>query len=304
VFFGRFTAALRVLVPGLAGMSEIPFPTFLAYNFAGGALWGSGFVLLGYAAGAGWRRVERYAGRAAMALLAVVTLSLVVSRLAKDLKRLHRIGDRLAATPPMAWIRRRLPRQASWMRRRLDPWHPTGFPLSFALAVAALAAWAFGGLTQDVVDHDETAKFDPRMARFVLAHRAGWLTASMQVLTWVGSNAVLIPVVVAIGGWFAWRRSDWRPAWRLALVLEGAVALGDIVKPIVARPRPPVADRLMTSSGWAYPSGHATQAVAVFGMAAMVLSAGRPARARALAWATAALVAFVAGASRVYLGVH
>src|SRR5439155_16443077 len=143
--------------------------------------------------------------------------------------------------------------------------------------VAALAAWAFGGLTQDVVDHDETAKFDPRMARFVLAHRAGWLTASMKVLTWVGSTAVLIPVVVAIGAWFAWRRSDWRPAWRLALVLGGAVALGDIVKPIVARPRPPVADRLMITSGWAFPSGHATQAVAVYGMAAIVLSTGRPA---------------------------
>src|SRR5439155_1436610 len=79
VFFGRFTAALRVLVPGLAGMSEIPFPTFLAYNAAGGAVCGSGFVLLGYAGGVGWRRGERYAGRVGLVLLAVITLGLVVS---------------------------------------------------------------------------------------------------------------------------------------------------------------------------------------------------------------------------------
>ncbi len=53
VFVGRFTAALRVLVPGFSGMSRIPYSTFLAWNAAGGALWASAFVLLGYAAGEG-----------------------------------------------------------------------------------------------------------------------------------------------------------------------------------------------------------------------------------------------------------
>src|SRR5207248_9719301 len=42
VFFGRFTAALRVLVPGLAGISEVHYPAFLVYNVAGGTLWGGG----------------------------------------------------------------------------------------------------------------------------------------------------------------------------------------------------------------------------------------------------------------------
>src|SRR5437870_2386699 len=79
VFFGRFTAALRVLVPGLAGMSEVHYPTFLAYNVAGGALWGTGFVLVGYAGGASYRRVERYASRAGLVLLALVVLALVTS---------------------------------------------------------------------------------------------------------------------------------------------------------------------------------------------------------------------------------
>ncbi len=46
VFVGRFTAALRVLVPGFSGMSRIPYGTFLAWNAAGGALWATAFVLL------------------------------------------------------------------------------------------------------------------------------------------------------------------------------------------------------------------------------------------------------------------
>src|SRR2546423_7043434 len=57
VFFGRFTAALRVLVPGLAGMSGVSYGRFLVFNLAGGAVWATGFVLIGYAAGESWRRV-------------------------------------------------------------------------------------------------------------------------------------------------------------------------------------------------------------------------------------------------------
>ena len=65
VFFGRFTAALRVLVPGLAGMSGVHYPSFLAYNVAGGLLWGTGFAVLGYLAGANYHHVEKIASRVA-----------------------------------------------------------------------------------------------------------------------------------------------------------------------------------------------------------------------------------------------
>src|SRR5438093_1630983 len=40
VFFGRFTAAPRVMVPGLAGMAELPYGQFALYNAAGGLLRG------------------------------------------------------------------------------------------------------------------------------------------------------------------------------------------------------------------------------------------------------------------------
>ena len=56
VFLGRFTAALRVMIPGLAGMARMRYRTFLAYNVAGGAAWAAGMVLLGYLAGASWQK--------------------------------------------------------------------------------------------------------------------------------------------------------------------------------------------------------------------------------------------------------
>lgn len=60
VFLGRFTVALRVLIPGLAGMARMPYRRFALANITGGALWGATMVLAGYLAGNSWHTVEHY----------------------------------------------------------------------------------------------------------------------------------------------------------------------------------------------------------------------------------------------------
>ena len=80
VFVGRFTAALRVLVPGLSGMSRVPYRTFAAWNVAGGALWAGGFVLLGYAAGSQYQRVAHNATLFGVGLLVLVAVVVVVKK--------------------------------------------------------------------------------------------------------------------------------------------------------------------------------------------------------------------------------
>ena len=58
VFVGRFTAALRVLVPGLCGMAGMHYRTFVTWNVAGGVIWAGGSVGLGFLAGTGWRQLS------------------------------------------------------------------------------------------------------------------------------------------------------------------------------------------------------------------------------------------------------
>jgi membrane protein DedA with SNARE-associated domain len=72
VFAGRFAAALRALVPGLCGVSDMRYRTFAMWNVLGGVIWATGFVLLGYFAGAGWHQVEHYASLASWILVGVV----------------------------------------------------------------------------------------------------------------------------------------------------------------------------------------------------------------------------------------
>ena len=74
VFFGRFIGILRALVPAVAGDAGLPYPRFLAFNAAGGLIWGILHVGIGYIAGDSYRAVERQVGRASWVLL----LTLVV----------------------------------------------------------------------------------------------------------------------------------------------------------------------------------------------------------------------------------
>ena len=304
VVLGRFTAGLRVMVPGLAGMSRMHYRRFLLFNVIGGVLWASTFVLLGYFGGAAWHQVAGIASKGGLILLALILLGLIGVRVARNRERLERLGDRLAARPPFAWIRRRLPRQVVWMRRRLDPSRPQGFLLTFTVALGALCAWAFGGLTQDVVAHDELARIDPRFESYVIAHRSGWATVLMKAVTWLGSNLVLIPLVLGLGGYFILRRRDWRPLAKLAASLLGAVLLYEIVKPLVGRPRPPARFQVgYHFSGSAFPSGHTTQGIAVWGMIAL-LTAAALGRRKYIPFVVAVLIVVVVGFSRIYLGAH
>lgn len=78
VFLGRFTAFLRAVMPALAGLSRMPYPRFLAWNAAGGLVWGVGVTLLGYFAGASYAKVAHALGRGSAALLGVIVVAAAV----------------------------------------------------------------------------------------------------------------------------------------------------------------------------------------------------------------------------------
>lgn len=51
IFFGRFIALLRIFASPMAGIAEVPFLKFLAYNTLGAAVWASVMVSLAFFAG-------------------------------------------------------------------------------------------------------------------------------------------------------------------------------------------------------------------------------------------------------------
>jgi undecaprenyl-diphosphatase len=308
VFFGRFTAALRVLVPGLAGMARMRYRVFLPFNVAGGAIWGTGMVLLGYLAGASWKRVAHYATQVGIGLFVVVVLALIlghVLRTARDPDTWSgRQVARVAGSRFVRWLERRYPAQLSWLAARFRRGEPRGFALTIAVLTLGACGWSFGSLTNSVLHHINSARFDPQVLAFFVGHRAPWLTGLAKTLTWLGSGFVLWPVVIGAGLALWWWRRQWLPAVLPALALAGAWGWSQLTKTLVARPRPPAVDWLGTFHGWSYPSQHAAQALAAWGMLGLMVMAGRSFRARMLLMTGAFLIALVVGLSRLYLAAH
>ncbi len=104
VFLGRFVAFFRAVMPALAGTSRMRYPRFLAYNAAGGLIWGIGFTLLGYLAGNSYATVEKTVGRtAALAVLTLILLALLIWRLRR--RQTERHAERTAERPTPNRIR-------------------------------------------------------------------------------------------------------------------------------------------------------------------------------------------------------
>jgi len=309
VFFGRFTAALRALIPGLAGMAGLHYRTFAVYNAAGGLLWASGFVLLGYVAGTGWRQVEQVAKRASLllllALVAIGLLVVVVRWLTRHPDRVRALADRQLERPWVARLRDRYQRQLAFVARRLRPGGALGLSLTATVAALVGAGWAFGAVLQDVLARDELELVDRPVAVFFVRHREAWLTRVMQDLTNLGSIRILLPLMVVVGlGWWLARRTWW-PLGLLAAAYAGAELAFNAIKELVHRPRPPAVILLKPVAGPGFPSGHATQAVAVYGMLAALSAAATVRWSRKVAaWALAVVITGVVAVSRLYLGAH
>lgn len=309
VFLGRFTAALRVMIPGMAGMAGMEYRTFAAYNIAGGTIWATGFVLVGYAGGSSYRRVEEIAKRASLLLLLLVLVTggtvLAARRIARNPERLHRLADRLADLSWVAAVRTRYRRQLDFLLRRFRPQAALGLSLTVSLGLVALTGWLFGLVVRDVISGDSFNPLDRPVLDYLVAHREPWLTSFASAASTFGSSAVLVPLLALVGVWCRWRSGTWRPAALLGGGYAGAVVLSTLIKLAVGRPRPPLASAVRHFSEYSFPSGHATQAIVAWGLLAAIAAGATPRWGRKVAaWAAALLIAVTVGATRLYLGAH
>lgn len=135
-----------------------------------------------------------------------------------------------------------------------------------------------------------------------------------QVLDRVAGQAVCVPVLVVVAVTLAWRRRTWRPVWCAAAAEIAFYAGVGGMKVLLARPSPNrgEADFLeggLIHLGWqgiSYPSGHAAEAVLVYGMAVFLIARYSSASARIVRLLTIGVSAITVHAVLVsfYLGWH
>jgi len=149
---------------------------------------------------------------------------------------------------------------------------------------------------------DGSTAVDSSITAWVVAHRAQWLTGAARVLSTLGSQAFLGPVVGIVTAGLVGRRR-FVLAGLLVAVWGGAIGLYSLTKHFVHRMRPPADLWLTKVTSTSFPSGHATQSVATF-LALVFVGAVWLPKARWPGRAIAFALAIGVGWSRVYLGVH
>jgi membrane protein DedA with SNARE-associated domain/membrane-associated phospholipid phosphatase len=309
VFFGRFVGILRALVPALAGASGLRYRRFVVWDVLGAAIWGPGLVWLGYMAGGSYDKVAEWTGRAGLVLLGlalVVGLVLAAGRwLSRHPEEWAAWRDRVLAQPVVGQMLRLSRRPLRFLGRRLHPGSALGLTLTIQLAVIGAAAWLFATVLQDVVAGGQLSTIDEPVTRYVTDHREPWLTTLFRGVTFLGDVVVLVLMVGLVGLWVRRRSGSWAPFLTMFATLAGAVLLYAVVRPLVGRPRPEMGALVADAAGFAFPSGHATQAMAVYGLLAVLVSrqVGNWTRSVAV-WTSAALVVVLVGFSRLYLGVN
>jgi len=126
-----------------------------------------------------------------------------------------------------------------------------------------------------------------------------WLISLFQGITWAGDASQRSILMIAAGGWLLWKQRV-RAALVMVIFPSVAGATSSILKQLFARARPDVVPHLDTFSNLSFPSGHATNAMAILLLAGLLL----PARNRALWIALAIAGGATVGLSRNLLGVH
>lgn len=170
-------------------------------------------------------------------------------------------------------------------------------------AVLVTAVSVFVALTVGAAVANGPFAFDVHVAEQVARVRPAWLTSTMAVVTWSGSSVAVVTVVLLAAAMGA-RARDFRAAGLLAATSAAAWSASQLVKVLIARPRPGTSLVAGSFSNYAFPSGHATTSAVLWGMTAWLVarSWGRRARVPMISAWVAAMV--IVDASRVELGAH
>jgi membrane-associated phospholipid phosphatase len=228
-----------------------------------------------------------------LAILGIAAIAAAGAWFARKPGRTGAIEDRRWPWTLIAGARRRLG-DGGW------PWLlvVSALVLVGGLAALMLVTWSLGALAKT----SPVVRLDRPVFSWFIEHRAEWLTAPVRGFTGIGSYTATALIAVAAGVLLALRR---RAVLPLVLLLTVPVEkyLQQWVGALVDAPQPPAATSIGPVGG--FPSGGSARVVLVCGMAAWLLAEQRSGRRWVVAaWTATAVLAFVEGWSRMYLGRH
>ena len=164
------------------------------------------------------------------------------------------------------------------------------------LAAALVFVWLLGEVASGEIMRLDTLAYE----LFVERLRSDALTPFMEAFTSLASVVVLAVLAAVIAALAPGKA----PGWCVAVNLVCVVLLNTVLKVIVQRPRPD-GFRLISETGYSFPSGHSMVSMAFFGLLIWMVWRYHRKDAMRVVWCVVfGVVIAMVGISRIYLGVH
>ncbi len=225
IVLGRVSTPTRVIVPFLAGASQVPYRRFVLFDIPASLVWAAVFGTLGYLLGESWGLIRELTGTAALLILILFILALLIrwvaARIAANRRRvqaLFRLTLRWTGTRGIARV---LAPGFRWMSRRLDPRLAQGLSLTLCFFVLLAAAGGVGLVFSQTQAVQGLALIDFPVLEWMGNVRTDEAVSiargGLHAFHWPGVLAVAIPMM----GFFLWR-AGWIAALRVGVGLVGA----------------------------------------------------------------------------------
>lgn len=175
--------------------------------------------------------------------------------------------------------------------------------IRFALIFGLLCAAAFV-LIAVLVGANLTSAVDLAIIDVLQSLETDGWTGFAQAVSAIVSGIPLAVIIVIVVLLLILRGRRWGELALFLAALAGSQVLNLLLKPLFGRERPDL-HRLIEEDGFGFPSGNAMSAMALFGILIFLLWRHIPSKAgRIVLVIVGACFILIAGASRVYMGVH
>ncbi|HET8729604.1 MAG TPA: VTT domain-containing protein [Moraxellaceae bacterium] len=283
IIFGRFIGPLRAFVPMAAGIFRMKPLYFLWMNLLSAMVWAPFHLLPGYSLGAAAAHAW-LPGRPQLLFVAAVLI--VVAILTWLLPLLAEWRKHAAARHP-------LPNTGPYRTR-------AGFPedqrAALRVALVSLIGFSLVALSQPWLHN-----LDMHLTAALFRLRQDSLDVLFIGLGLLGDRHGLIAFAAVLVGWLALRQ-EWRTVAMLLIVVVIGQVVPEVFKSLYGIPRPQWV--ALPPASYGFPSGHAFNAVLVWGLVLVVIGRYGIEGVTAAARPVLLSLMLLTIVSRPYLGVH
>nr|WP_284047170.1 DedA family protein [Guyparkeria hydrothermalis] len=225
IVLGRVSTPTRIIVPFLAGASQLSYRRFLLFDVPASLIWAATYLTLGVVLGASWKVLQDVTGTAALLVLILFITALLIrwaaARIAANRYRVEQAFLWALRITGTRGVVLRLAPGFYWLSRRFNPSLAQGLSLTLGFLVLLMAAGAIGLVVSQTRAVAGLALIDFPVLEWMGAVKTEEAVAVARGALWAFQWPGILVVVMPLMAFVCWR-AGWAAALRIGVGVLGA----------------------------------------------------------------------------------